>query len=508
MGQTGKVWLIGAGPGSSELLTVKAKRLIETGECIVYDRLIGMEILSMLPAGARLIDVGKSPGYHAVPQGEINRILVREAKLGRKVIRLKGGDPFLFGRGGEEVEALCEEGIPFEVVPGVSSCIAVPAYNGIPVTHRDYVSGVHIITGHHREDGNGKVDYEALVRAKGTLVFLMGVGALKEITDNLMRAGMKADMPAAILQQGTTANQRRITATVGTLTEEAGKQQIKPPSIIIVGEVAGLAEKFSWYERLPLAGERILVTRPAERGFKLQEALRSLGAEVLTVPVIKTVPVGDSVRVGRIERELRRIQEYQVLVFTSPYGVERFFEILPETGMDIRHVLHMRFAVIGEGTAAALRDKGIRADYMPGQYDGASLGRLLADTLSDGTGILLARSSIGSREILEEIGKNPALSCTDLAIYDTIFQEGQKERLRLFMEEGNITKVIFTSSSSVEGFLSLLGEFPYETVNAVCMGQKTEQTAKAAGMRTSKARNATIEELVHQCMNSNDVRMK
>ncbi|MEZ3487544.1 MAG: uroporphyrinogen-III C-methyltransferase [Lachnospiraceae bacterium] len=495
MGKTGKVWLVGAGPGSADLLTVKAGRLLDMGDCIVYDRLVGREILAMLPPDKERIDVGKSAGNHAVPQSEINQILIREAKRGKKVIRLKGGDPFLFGRGGEELEALCEAKIPYEVVPGISSSIAVPAYQGIPVTHRDYVSSVHIITGHHRAGKDGAIDYEALVRTGGTLVFLMGVGALKEIMEGLLQAGMRADMPAAVLQQGTTAGQRRVAATAATLAEEAKRQKIKPPSIIVVGEVCRLADQFSWYDKLLLSGERIVVTRPSERGFKLQEQLRALGAEVLSVPVIRTVPVRDSVRLAAIEKELKRLRDYEVLAFTSVYGVERFFEILLEAGMDVRHVSHMRFAAIGQGTCDALRERGIRADYMPKQYDGASLGRLLAGELEDGTGILLARSSIGGAEILEELEKNPGLTYTDLAVYDTIFPEGQEQYLRSYLEEGGVTRVVFTSSSTVEGFTRMMGAFPYDRVKAVCIGRKTAQTAEKAGMQTVTARNAAIEEI-------------
>lgn len=505
MDQAGKVWLVGAGPGSAELLTVKALRLLSTSDCIVYDRLIGREILAMLPADKELIDVGKSAGNHTVPQSEINRILVREAKRGRKVVRLKGGDPFLFGRGGEELEALQKEEIPFEVVPGVSSSLAVPAYNGIPVTHRDYVSGVHIITGHRRAGKSEEIDYGALVQAKGTLVFLMGAGALNEIMKGLLAAGMRPDMPAAVLQQGTTAGQRRIAAAVGTLAEEARKQKIQTPSIIVVGEVCRLSEQFAWYEKLPLSGERILVTRPIERGFKLQESLRALGAETLSVPVIRTVPVDDGERVLEIKREMERLSEYQVLVFTSPYGVERFFDLLSEAGMDVRRVSHMKFAVIGQGTADALKGKGIRADYMPGKYDGSSLGRLLAGKLEDGTKILLARSSIGGTEILKELEKNPALVYKDLAVYDTKFLTEQETRLRSFMEEGGVTKVIFTSSSAVEGFVRLLGRFDYHSVQAVCIGNKTAKTAKGAGMQTVTADNATVEDIV-ACMLRNGER--
>ncbi len=495
MEKTGKVWLVGAGPGSADLLTVKARSLLDTGDCIVYDRLVGREILAMLPPDKEWIDVGKSAGNHTVPQSEINQILVREARLGKKVIRLKGGDPFLFGRGGEEVEALCEAKIPFEVVPGVSSSIAVPAYQGIPVTHRDYVSSVHIITGHQRAGKEEGIDYEALVRTKGTLVFLMGVGALKEIMKGLLHAGMNGDMPAAVLQQGTTAGQRRIVASVATLAKEARRQEIRTPSIIVVGEVCRLADQFSWYDKLPLSGERIVVTRPSERGFKLQEQLRSLGAEVLSVPVIRTVPVADYARAVAIRKELERLGEYEVLVFTSAYGVERFFELLLEAGMDIRHVSHMRFAVIGQGTCEALGKRGIRADYMPDQYDGASLGRLLAQALKEDVRILLARSSIGGSEILRELEKNPRLTFTDLAVYDTRFLDGQTARLRSFMEDGSVTKVVFTSSSTVEGFVRMLGAFPYDRVKAVCIGRKTAQTAEKAGMQAVSARNATLDEI-------------
>lgn len=496
MAETGKVWLVGAGPGSAELLTVKARKLLDMADCIVYDRLIGQEILAMLPSDKERIDVGKSAGNHTVPQSEINRILVREAKLGKKVIRLKGGDPFLFGRGGEELEALCEAKIPFEVVPGISSSIAVPAYQGIPVTHRDYASGVHIVTGHPRKGKEKTIDYEALVRTRGTLMFLMGVRALDDIMKGLVQAGMSVDMPAAVLEQGTTAGQRRITATVATLAEEARRQKIKTPSVIVVGEVCRLADRFSWHDKLLLAGEKIVVTRPSERGDKLQERLRMLGAEVLSVPVIRTVPVKDSVRLAAIRKEFERLRDYGVLVFTSVYGVERFFAILLEMGVDVRHVSHMQFAVIGQGTCDALRERGIRADYMPDQYEGASLGRLLAEKLADGTRILLARSSIGGREILRELKKNPGLTCTDLAVYDTVFLEEQEPYLRSFMEDGSVTRVIFTSSSTVEGFVRMLGTFPYERVKAVCIGRKTAQTAKEAGMQTVTARNATPDEIL------------
>lgn len=493
--EAGKVWLVGAGPGSCELLTVKAERLLREGDCIVYDRLVGDEVLSMIPAGKKMIGVGKSAGKHGAPQEEINRILIREAKLGKKVVRLKGGDPFLFGRGGEEAEALCRAGISFEVVPGISSSLSVPAYNGIPVTHRDYVSDVHIVTGHHRAGKSQTIPYEALVKTQGTLIFLMGVSALEDIMKGLEHGGMDKNTPAAILEQGTTARQRRIVATVGTLAKAARKRQIKAPSTIVVGEVCALAEQFAWYHKLPLFGEKLIVTRPKERDTRLQERLREMGAEVLTVPTIRTVRIQDEGRLKEIEEEMKELFKYQVLVFTSPYGVERFFELLLENGRDVRALSHMRFAAIGGGTAEELRKRGIQADYVPEHYDGISLGKLLAGKLTDGTRLLLARSSRGGAELLQEIERNPKLSYRELAVYDTEFSMERGEMLRSFMENGSVTGVIFTSSSTVEGFCRMLGDFPYETVRAVCIGEKTQQAAIEAGMQTDVAKNATVEAL-------------
>lgn len=498
--QKGKVWLAGAGPGSGDLLTVKTERLLQEADCIVYDRLVGQEVLSLIPPDTEQIDVGKSPGCHASSQEEINQILVREAKQGKKVLRLKGGDPFLFGRGGEEAQSLKREGIAFEVVPGISSALAVPAYQGIPVTHRDYVSSVHIITG-HRKDGKSsqeqEIPYEALVKAGGTFIFLMGVGALEQIMDGLMFAGMDKEVPAAVLQQGTTAGQKKIAATVGTLAQKARDSGIKAPSVILVGEVCLLSEDLKWYENLPLFGKKIVITRPKERGCELQEQLKALGAEVLSVPTIQTAPLKEEAKIRAVQAELKRLGQYQVLVFTSPYGVERFFSLLLENGKDIRSLSHMKFAAIGQGTAKALRKKGIRADYMPKSYDGSSLGKLLAEKLADGTKILLARSSIGTKEILREIQKNPSLSFTDLPIYDTKIGMDNAKLLQEFMEDGTVSHVVFTSSSTVEGFCRMLGEFPYQTVNAVCIGKKTEETAKKAGMQTVTAENATAEDLVN-----------
>ena len=260
----GKVWLVGAGPGDAGLFTRKGYDVLQQADVVVYDALVGDGVLSCVPREARTIDVGKRAANHTMRQEQISQVLLDEALAGNKVVRLKGGDPFMFGRGGEELELLSEHGVPYEVVPGITSAIAVPAYNGIPVTHREFTSSLHIITGHKRAGADYDIDFEALVRTKGTLVFLMGARSLPDIMAGLMDAGMSAEVPAAVLQEGTTAGQRRVVATVGTLADEAVKAQIAAPAIIIVGGVAALADQFGWYEKLPLAGCKVVVTRPAE----------------------------------------------------------------------------------------------------------------------------------------------------------------------------------------------------------------------------------------------------
>lgn len=275
--ETGKVWLVGAGPGDIGLFTLKGKEVLSRAEVVVYDSLVGDGVLAMIPREARTIDVGKRASHHTMPQEKINQVLLEEAKKGYRVVRLKGGDPFLFGRGGEELELLAEHHIPYEVVPGVTSPMAVPAYNGIPVTHRDFCSSVHIITGHKRAGQEYDIDFKALVDTKGTLVFLMGVTALPDICRSLLEAGMEPDMPAAILQKGTTAGQKRIVATVSTLEEEVKKQGIETPAIIVVGKVCSLAERFEWAENLPLFGKKVLVTRPKGLISRMAAKLRVQG---------------------------------------------------------------------------------------------------------------------------------------------------------------------------------------------------------------------------------------
>ena len=329
----GKVWLVGAGPGDAGLFTRKGYEVLQQADVVVYDALVGDGVLSLVPRNVRTIDVGKRAANHTMPQEQISQVLLDEALAGNNVVRLKGGDPFVFGRGGEELELLAEYGVPYEVVPGITSAVAVPAYNGIPITHRDFTSSFHVITGHKRAGADYDIDFDALIRAKGTLVFLMGVRSCPDIMAGLMNAGMDPDTPAAILQEGTTAGQRRVVATVATLADEATRAGIAAPAIIVVGGVCGLADQFAWYEELPLAGCKVVVTRPAELVSTMSDRLRKLGAEVLEIPAIATVPIEDN---DALKCAFERIALYDWIVFTSPSGVRIFFDEAVKASVDHR----------------------------------------------------------------------------------------------------------------------------------------------------------------------------
>ena len=490
---TGKVWLVGAGPGDVGLLTRKGEQVLKQAEVVVYDRLVGDGVLAMIPEAARAIDVGKNAGHHTKKQEEINQILLEEAQKGYRVVRLKGGDPFLFGRGGEELELLSESGIPYEVVPGVTSPIAVPAYNGIPVTHRDYCSSLHIITGHKRAGQTYDIDFEALVRTKGTLVFLMGVTALKDICQSLVQAGMCKDMPAAILQQGTTAGQKRIVATVASLPEEVRRQGIETPAIIVVGKVCQLAEKFEWYEKLPLSGCKVVVTRPRELNSQTAGKLRAKGAEVLELPAIETKAIPEN---DRLEMCLKQLEIYQWIAFTSPTGVRIFFEQMQKSHCDIRKLMRCKIAAIGTGTCGVLEQHGIYADLVPETYDGVSLGIALAKTCASGDRILLPRAEMGNQEILDEIQKGENLIVEDVPTYTTTYEQAEYLDEKKLFEDGKIDCAVFTSASTVKGFVSATGGLDYTKVTAACIGKQTKSAADQYGMKTYMAKQADIDSLI------------
>ena len=485
--KTGKVWLVGAGPGDVGLFTLKGMETLQNAEVVVYDSLVGHGVLSKIPDTARCIYVGKRASNHTMPQEQINQILVEEAKKGYRVVRLKGGDPFLFGRGGEELELLAQEKIPYEVVPGVTSPIAVPAYNGIPVTHRDFTSSLHIITGHKRQGQAYDINFEALVHTEGTLVFLMGVTALGDICGSLVKAGMDKDMPAAVLQKGTTAGQKRIVATVSTLEEEVKRRGIETPAIIVVGKVCALAEEFAWYEKLPLAGWKVLVTRPRDLISTMVSKLRLLGAEVLELPAIRTEPLEQQ---EALYDALSQLERYQWIAFTSPTGVKVFFEEMKKSGTDIRKLGGVKIAAIGNGTKKALLERGLYADLVPEVFDGASLGKALREACREGEHILVPRAKIGNKEILDELSKKPGLKISDIATYDTFYETQE------IIEAGTIDCAVFTSASTVKGFVEATPGLDYTKVRAACIGKQTKAAADAYGMETYMAEKATIDSVL------------
>lgn len=488
----GKVYLVGAGPGDPGLITVKAAEVIKKADVIVYDALIGDAIFSLFPKEAEYINVGKRASNHTMPQEQINQLLLEEAQQGKTVVRLKGGDPFLFGRGGEELELLADHGIPYEIVPGITSPIAVPAYNGIPVTHRDFTSSLHIITGHKRKGSSEDIEFDALVRSQGTLVFLMGIGRLEYICEGLMKAGMDPDMPGAVLQQGTTAGQKRIVATVGTLVQECETQGVETPAIIVVGKVCALADRFEWAEKRPLAGRRVIVTRPRGMISRMAARLRELGAEVLELPSIETQAREDQ---SLLIKALDEIERYRWIVFTSPTGVRVFFDALRTAGKDVRCLSSLCIAAIGPGTKKELADRNILVDLMPSRYDGDTLGQELAGQVEAGSRILIPRASQGNENLVRQLEEAGA-EVTDIPTYDTVdAPQALVDEAGLF-ERNKIDCAVFTSASTVRGFVHRNPGLDYSLVRAACIGRQTKACADEYGMQTYMAEEATIESLL------------
>ena len=496
----GKVWLVGAGPSDPGLFTLKGKAVLAQAQVVVYDALVGSGVLSMIPETAEQIYVGKRAGNHTMTQDEINELLVRKAEEGKRVVRVKGGDPFLFGRGGEELLVLRANGIDYEVVPGVSSALAVPAYNGIPVTDRSCASSVHIITGHKRADEPLELPFQAYVKTEGTLVFLMGLSALPDIVRGLLDAKMDPQTPAAVLEKGTTAGQRRVCAVLAELEEAVKDAHLRTPAIIVVGAVAAFGEQLAWYEKLPFFGRRFVLTRPKERMDELAKQLRTRGAEVIELPVIETRPLSVS---GKIQAEFEKLskKEYDCLVFTSPAGVHTFFQMLCDSGQDVRILGDMMLVVIGDGTKRALREYGLLADLMPEVYDGASHGTLLRERLPDGSRVLIARSAIGNPKLVTcmeaqaaELGKT--IQVTDLAVYETVTKHNELIPAAQLFEKDLIDGVFFTSASTVRAFLQTNPKIDPTRIHALCIGEMTAEAACEAGMRVEVAKEASVEGLI------------
>jgi uroporphyrinogen III methyltransferase/synthase len=476
----GKVYLIGAGPGDPGLFTLKGKRCLEEADVVVYDYLANPRLLRYAQPSAELIYVGKQAGEHTLPQEEIGRLLVARASEGKVVARLKGGDPFIFGRGGEEAEELAAACIPFEVVPGVTSAVAAPAYAGIPLTHRDFTSTVAFVTGHEdpTKEETG-IAWDKIATGIGTLVFFMGVGQLPEIVAKLTRHGRSPLTPAAVIRWGTRAEQEVVTGTLAELPDKC--REMKPPALIVVGEVVALREKLAWFEALPLAGKRILITRAREQASSFAAVLEAAGAEVVEFPTITfTAPESWA----PLDAAIGRLREYRWVIFTSANGVRFFWQRLQAAGRDIRDLAGITVCAIGPATAAALHSLGIRADIVPTEFKAEALVEAIGTDDLRGSRVLLARAAESREVIPEELTRRGALVDV-VPAYRTVKDAPDTEGLRTMLRDGKIHAVTFTSSSTVKHFLDLVGEEAGELLKSVVVasiGPITAETAARHGI--------------------------
>jgi len=481
---TGYVYLVGAGPGDPRLITVRGLECLRLADVVVYDRLATPRLLEEAKAGAELIYAGKSPERHALTQAEINDLLVRKAGQGMVVTRLKGGDPFVFGRGGEEAEALARAGIPFEIVPGVTSTIAVPAYAGIPVTHRGLASSLAIITGHEEP---GKRDtalrWRELATATDTLVMAMGMENLAAIAEKLMENGRSPETPVAVIQWGTRPEQRTVVAELKNIAQAAATAGLSSPAIIIVGAVVRLRETLNWYERKPLFGRKILVTRAREQASVLREKLEELGAMVYEYPVLEIVPQWPWLGWEEISAKLHQAR-YRFVVFSSANGVRSFFEGVWRLGYDSRVLAGASLVAIGPKTGEELARYGLRVDFVPQEYRAEGLASLLEKELGGQKGeVLLVRSNIG-RDFLAEHLRAGGHGVDELVVYRTEENTAGAKELQRLLAEDQVDIITFTSSSTVRNLLKLIeGRKDLLTgVKIACIGPVTAETAREAGL--------------------------
>lgn len=497
---TGKVYLIGAGPGDPGLLTLKGLRCLQKADVVIYDHLAAISLLAHAKPHAELIYAGKEAGAHTIPQNELNRLLVEKAAAGHTVARLKGGDPFVFGRGGEEALELRAAGIAFEVVPGISSSMAGPMYAGIPVTHRGLAAAVTVITGH--EDPNKSTpghNWQALAQTRGTLVFLMAMQNLNEITQALIACGKAPQTPAAVIQNATTARQRTLLTTLIELPEAAARQNFRAPAIVVVGPVATLSADLNRIAQKPLFGKKILLTRTGEQAGEMADILSDYGAECITLPVIEIKPLPRDI----LEQALNELDAYQWLIFTSSNAVKQFFTTLIATGRDSRALHRLKIAVIGDITARELAGHGIIADVVPEQFVGESLADALSAHNLKGARILMPRAQ-DAREIVPQRLREMGARVDVIPVYKTVPAALPMQNLSWL---NDIDVVTFTSASTVNMLMAamppaLLTALAQNAV-AACIGPVTAKAAQNAGFSkviTAKTYTATklCETILHE----------
>jgi len=496
MSKTGSVYLVGAGPGDPGLLTLRGAELLKRADVVIYDLLVNPDLLRLAGPDSELISRGKR---QEVSQDQLNALMISKAREGKCVVRLKGGDPYTFGRGGEEAEALAGAKIHFEVVPGVSSITAAPNYAGIPLTHRDHTSNFTVFTGH---EGAGKttsaLDFDQIARISGTKVILMGVTHLPELTQALLQRGMAADTPVAIVQQGTLPRQKSLVSTLGTIEKIAAQEHITPPALTIIGDVVKLRKKLNWFEQRPLFGQRIVVTRSRTQAGELSHKFTDLGADVLEIPCIKSaVPTNPQ----HLADAMLELNSYDWLVFTSATGVTAFFEYFFRAFKDTRDVGGARIAAVGPGTQAKLRDLHLQVDLMPDEAIGAKIAKEFSKFESmENLRICLLRAEVANPDLpkaLEELGA----IVDDIPVYRTVAETDDLTEVSARLLATGADWITFTSGSTVEHFHkrfdlpALLKKFPQ--INLASIGPETTKAIEALALRPNvEAKQHTMEGLV------------
>ncbi len=498
MDKRGKVYLIGAGPGDPGLLTIKAKECIENADVVVYDYLASPFLLDYAKKDAQLIYVGKKGGDHTLSQDGINQLLVNQAEAGAKIARLKGGDPFVFGRGGEEAQMLLKSGVSYEVVPGVTSAVAAPAYAGIPVTHRNHTSFVSFITGHENPDKKkSRMQWDVYAKSNATLVFLMGVKNLGNITEKLIENGKPADTPIALVRWGTTARQQTVTGTLETIVEKVNEAGLKSPAIIIIGHVVTLRDELAWFDKRPLFGKRIVITRARAQASSLVSKLSRCGAQCIEIPTIKIAPPED---ITPLKNSIEHINQYEWLIFTSVNGVKFFFDTLYGMGKDVRILGHLKFACIGPVTKERLKDHGIISDVLPETYRAESVIKAFSAVDIKDKKILLPRAKKARTILPEELARMGGI-IDEVVAYETLLDRDKKEALINLLKKSKIDVVTFTSASTVSNFISLLDSNDrkelLKNVVTASIGPITSKTARSLGIEPEiEAGEFTIQGLV------------
>lgn len=490
----GKVYLVGAGPGDYKLMTLKGLECIKKSDVIIYDRLANDKYLKEAKENCELIYVGKASSNHALPQDEINSLIARKATEGKIVTRLKGGDPYVFGRGGEEAEVLVNENIEFEVVPGITSAIGGLCYAGIPITHRDHASSFHVITGHLKDDSR-ELNWNALANNQGTLVFLMGINNLKKISENLIKEGKSKDTPVALISWATRANQRVVTSTLENVHETAIKENVKPPTLIAVGSVVELRDKLNFFENKPLFGKNIMVTRTRAQNSSLVDKIIDLGGNPIEVPTIKIEKIQDN---KLLENEIKNIIDYSYLILTSKNGVDIFFDKLNEMNLDCRTLANIKVCAIGSATAKAIEERGIKPDIVPKKFVAEYLYEDIKDLLTSEDKILIPRAKNARDYLVEKL--NEICNVVEVYTYETVIDNSKKEEILELLTDNTVDYVTFASSSAASNFVEIIGKEnidKLENTRIISIGPITSNTIKDLKLDIYKeSEEATIDSMI------------